>query len=295
MDNFKRMTAFARVVEAGSFAGAAKRLGMARSAVSRHIAQLEKDFGVRLLNRTTRRLGLTEAGRIYYRSCATILAEAEAAERRIRRLRDEPAGTLTLAGPTGLGPRLAALAQDFIQRHPMLNIELRLDDRVVDMVAEGIDVSIRIGWLADSRLIARRLCDSPRVLCASPDYIERHGRPRTPSQLAEHECIIFTLLPTPHQWTFTRNGRTETVHVNGRMRTDSAIAMRSLVLEGGGIAPLSRFLVADELAAGRVEPLLPGYDCGNAGVYAVYQDRHYKQTKVSLFIDFVEARMKRLP
>ncbi len=294
MDNLRRMIAFAHVVEAGSFSGAARRLGIARSAVSRHVALLEKSFGVRLLNRTTRRLSLTEAGRIYYESCASILAEAEAATQRIRRLRDQPVGTLKVAGPTSFGGRLATLTHAFMQRYPALRIELQLDDRVVDMVEEGIDVSIRIGWLPDSALVARRLCDSPRILCASPAYLERMGRPTTPAELAHHECIVFNLLPTPHQWTFSRNRRRQTVQVQGRLSTNSAIAVRALVLDGAGIAPLSRFLVAEDIAAGRLEPLLPDYDCGSAGVYAVCQDRHYRQAGARLLVDFLAERLERL-
>ena len=294
MDNLRRMIAFARVVEAGSFAGAARRLGIARSAVSRHIALLEKAFGVRLLNRTTRRLSLTEAGRIYYESCARILAEAEAASQRIHQLRDQPVGSLKVAGPTSFGGRLATLTHAFMQRYPALQITLQLDDRVENMVEEGIDVSIRIGWLPDSALVARRLCDSPRILCASPAYLERMGRPATPAELEHHECIIFNLLPTPHQWTFTRKGRRETVPVQGRLSTNSAIAVRALVLDYAGIAPLSRFLVAEDLAAGRLEPLLPDYDCGSAGVYAVYHDRNYRRAGVRLFIDFLAERLERV-
>jgi len=294
MNNIKRMLAFVQVVEAGSFSAAAKRLGIARSAVSRHIAVLEKEFGVRLLNRTTRRLNMTEAGRIYYHSCSNILTETETIKQRIRQLRDMPTGMLKVAGPTSFGSQLATLTHEFRQHYPSLSIELQLDDRVVNTVEEGIDVSIRIGWLDDSRMIARKLCDSPRMLCASPVYLEQHGRPATPAQLTEHECIIFTLLPTPHQWTFFRNQHRETIQIRGQTRTNSAIAMRELALNGAGIAPLSHFLVSKAIAAGRLEPLLTDYDCGSAGVYAVYLDRRYKQAKVRLFIDFIDRRLKRM-
>jgi len=291
MENLKRMAVFANVVETGSFSGAARRLGMARSAVSRHIARLEENAGVRLLNRTSRHVSLTEAGETYYQSCARIVAEAERATQRINQLRDEPTGTLKVAGPTSFGGQLAALASEFMQRYTALNVELHLDDRVVDMAEEGIDVSLRIGWLDDSRLFARKLCDAPRRLCASPAYLDRRGRPQSPAQLVEHECIIFTLLPTPHQWMFSRHNRHETIPVSGRIKTNSAIAVRSFLLGGSGIAPLSDFLVSDDIKAGRLEPLLPEYDCGSAGIYAVYQDRRYKQAKVQLFIEFIQVRL----
>ena len=294
MSDIKRMAIFAQVVKTGSFSGAARRLGIARSAISRHIAALEEEYATRLLNRTTRRLNLTEAGRIYYESCVKILAEAEAVAQRIQQSREKPRGTLKIAGPSSFGPQLARLATEFRKQHSALTIELRLDDRVVDMVDEGIDVSIRVGWLEDSRLIASRICDAPRILCASPAYLEHHGRPQNPSQLTKHHCIIFTLLPTPHQWRFSRGNNRETIQIHSPFLTNSAIAVRALVLNGAGIAPLSRFLVNEDIRNGKLEHLLPEYDCGSAGIYAVYQDRRYKQPKVRLFIDFIKERLPRL-
>ncbi|WP_456445876.1 LysR substrate-binding domain-containing protein [Thiolapillus sp.] len=294
MSDIKRLTVFVHTVEAGSFSGAAKRLGIARSAVSRHIAALEKEHGVRLLNRTTRHLSLTDAGRIFYESSIRILAEAEAVTHRIQQLREKPTGTLKVAGPTSFGRQLAALVHEFQQLHPALTIELQLDDRVVNMVEEGIDVSIRIGWLEDSRLIARHICDASRILCASPAYLEHRGQPEKPSQLIEHDCIIFTLLPTPHQWQFFRNKQRESIQIRGQILTNSIIAMHSLALSGAGIAPISRFLVNEDLKNGRLKQLLPEYDCGCAGIYAVYQDKRYKQAKVRLFIDFIQKRIQHL-
>ncbi len=296
MNNLRRMIAFARVVEAGSFSGAARQLGIARSAVSRHIALLEKSFGVRLLNRTTRRLSLTEAGRIYYESCTSILAEAEAATQRIHNLRDQPVGTLKVAGPNSFTSQLAKLIHAFMQQYPALRIELQLDDRVIDMVQEGIDISIRIGWLPDSAVVARRLCDSPRILCASPAYLERMGRPVTPTELTQHECIIFNRLPTPNQWAFMHNRHRKTVQVQvqGHLQTNSAIAVRELALDGAGIVLLSSFLVAEHIAAGRLERLLPDYDCGSAGVYAVSQERQYRQAGARLLVAFLAEQLERL-
>ncbi len=294
MECLKRMVIFSHVAETRSFSAAARKLGIARSAVSRHIALLEKSVGVRLLNRTTRSVSLTEAGETYYRSCARIVAEVETATRRIAQLRDEPAGTLKVAGPDSFGDQLATLAGRFMQQHPALHLELLLDDQVVDMVRDSIDVSIRVGWLNDTTLVARQLCESPRLLCASPAYLERHGRPETPAQLADHECIIFSLLPTPHQWTFEKNSRQENIHVKGRIKTNSATAVRALILDGTGIAPLSDFLVGDDIRAGRLVHLLPDHNCGSAGVYAVYQSRRYQQARVRLFIDFIQRRLQEL-
>jgi DNA-binding transcriptional LysR family regulator len=293
MDDLRRMAVFFHVVETQSFSGAAKRLGIAKSAVSRHIALLEQSTGVRLLNRTTRRLSLTDAGEAYYQSCARIVAEAETATARIGQLQEEPRGTLRVASPISLGSLfIAPLVAEFIQRYPGLNIELLLDDKIVDMVEESIDVSIRVGWLRDSNFITRKLGEWSRFLCAAPSYIARHGRPETPTQLAQHEWIIFTLLPTPCRWTFSKNKREETVVVKGRLRSNSGDAVRALLLEGAGITVLSSFLVGDDIKAGRLEHLLPDYNCGGAGMYAVYQDRHHQEAKVRLFIDFVDRRFK---
>lgn len=295
MDDLRRMVIFFHVVDAQSFSGAARQLGIAKSAVSRHISLLEKSIGVRLLNRTTRSLSLTEAGETYYRSCARIVAETEMANRHLHQLQDEPLGTLKVGGPVSLGSRfLAPVVADFMERYPTLNVELLLDDRVVDMVKEAIDVSVRVGWLRDSNFVARKLCDWTRFLCASPDYIERRGRPETPAQLTDHEWIIFSLLPAPYHWTFTKNKRQETIQIKGQLKTNNADAIRTLLLQGAGIAALGSFLVGDDIKAGRLEQLLPDYDCGGAGMYAVYQDRHYQQAKVRLFIDFIDNWLKRV-
>jgi len=295
MDNLRRMAIFFHVVETQSFSGAARQLGIARSAVSRHIALLEKNIGVRLLNRTTRRLSLTEAGESYYQSCARIVDEAEAATVRVARLQDDPHGTLRVAAPISLGNRyIIPLVHAFMRRYAALNVEILLDDEVVDMVKDGIDISIRVGWLHDSSLVARKLCDWPRYLCASPDYIEQHGRPVTPAQLTEHEWIVFTLLPTPLHWTFSKKDHQHKVQIKGRLKTNNADAIRASLLAGTGIAAQAGFMVHDDIQAGRLEQLLPDYDCGSVGMYAVYQDRRYQQAKVRLFIDFIDAEFQRM-
>ncbi len=289
MENLKRMVIFFHVVDTQSFSGAARQLGIARSAISRHITLLEKSIGARLLNRTTRRLSLTEVGKTYFESCARIVAETETATHRVSQLRDEPEGTLRIAAPISLGNQFVTpLVRDFMQRYPALNVELLLDDRVIDMVKDGIDVGIRIGWLHDSNLIARKLGDWPRYLCAAPEYIANHGKPGTLDQLSEHEWIIFTQLPTPYHWTFTKNKREKRIQVKGRLKTNNADAIRSCLLAGAGIAAQASFLVRDDIETGRLEHLLPEWDCGSVGMYAVYQDRRYQQAKVRLFINYLD-------
>lgn len=293
MDDLRRMVIFSHVVEAKSFSTAARRLGIAKSAVSRHISLLEKSVGVRLLNRTTRSLSLTEIGEIYYQSCARIVAEAEDATRRITHLQDQLSGTLRVASPIILGNRfIAPLLVDFMRLHPSLNVELLLEDQVVDMVDSGIDVGIRVGWLKDSGLVARKIGESPRLLCASPDYIERRGKPEKPEQLSDHDSIIFSLLPTPYHWRFVKNRKEKRIQIKGQVKTNNADAVRSFLLSGAGLAALSDFLVADDIKAGRLVQLLPDYDCGSAGIYAVFMDRRYPQAKVRLFIDFLSRELK---
>jgi len=293
MEDLRRMVIFFHVVDTRSFSGAARQLGIARSAVSRHITLLEKSIGVRLLNRTTRQVSMTEAGETYFQSCARIVAEAEAATRRLSHLQEEPEGTLKIAAPISLGNKfITPLVHDFMQRYPALNVELLLDDQILDMIKDGIDISIRVGWLHDSNMVARKLGDWPRYLCASPDYLERHGTPKTPAQLTHHEWILFTQLPTPHQWIFTKNKRQEKVQVKGHLKTNNADAIHSSLLAGAGIAAQAAFLVQDDIKAGRLVHLLEDWDCGSAGMYAVYQDRRYQQAKVRLFIDFINASFR---
>lgn len=293
MDDLRRMVIFSLVVESGSFAAAARGLGIARSAVSRHISLLEKSIGARLLNRTTRSLSLTEAGETYYESCARIVAEARQATERVSQLQEEPRGHLKVAGPVSLGSQriMRPLVEDFMARYPSLTVELSLDDRIVDMVSGGFDVSIRVGWLPDSSLVARKLADAPRYLCASADYVARHGAPQTPAQLSDHEFIILTLLPAHHHLILKKHGKESRVRLTGRIKTNSVIAARSLLLEGAGILALPNFQVAEDIQAGRLVRLLPDYDCGSAGVYAVYQNREFQQAKVRLFADFLQQTL----
>jgi len=295
MDDLKRMVVFYHVVDTKSFSGAARMLGMARSAISRHINLLEKSLGVRLLNRTTRNMSLTEEGKIYFESCARIVAETEIANHNIGQSQDAPSGTLKIAAPISLGNQfIMPLLRKFMLQHSELNVELFLDDEKLDMVKEGIDVSIRVGWLNNSNLIARKLLDWPRYLCASPAYIEQNGLPETPAQLANHECIIFSRLPTPHIWNFTKNKREQKVSIKGRLKVNNADAIRSSLLAGFGIAVQASFLVGEDIKAGRLIHLLPEYECGSVGMFAVYHNRRYQQAKVRLFIELMNAEFKRI-
>lgn len=292
LEDMKRMVIFAHVVDAGSFTGAARRLGVAKSAISKQVSQLEKNIGVNLLNRSTRSLSLTDIGETYYDYCvrmAEILDDAQAAT---DTLQDTPRGTLRISCPSSFGiDHVAPLLNTFLQKYPELNAELLLDDNVVDMTEMGIDVAIRVGWLPDSSLRAHKLKDSPRLLCASPEYIERNGLPETPEELMSHDWIIFTLLPTPYHYTFTKNKKSNKIQIKGRIKTNNGNAVRNLVLEGSGVAALADFLVAKDLKEGKLIHLLPDYHIADAGIYAVFQNKHLQQAKVRAFIDFMADRL----
>lgn len=292
LDDIKRMVIFTHVVEAGSFSGAAKRLGIAKSAISKHVSLLENNIGAHLLNRTTRSLSLTDVGEAYYQSCSRLNNILEETRNTIETLQDEPRGLLRISTPASFGiDAIAPLLNHFLQQYPDLNAELLLDDNVVDMTEQGIDIAIRVGWLLDSNLRARKLKDSPRLLCASPDYIERNGLPEKPEDMTQHEWVIFTLLPTPHHYSFTKNNKSKNIHVKGRIKTNNGNAVRRLILEGAGVSVLADFLVAKDLKEGRLIHLLPEYNIADAGIYAVFQSNKLQQAKIRTFIDFLIEKL----
>ncbi|HHJ16948.1 MAG TPA: LysR family transcriptional regulator [Gammaproteobacteria bacterium] len=286
MDDLKRMAIFSAVVEAESFSGAARRLGIAKSAVSKHVSLLEDSIGVRLLNRTTRKLSLTEAGERYYTSCARIVAEAEKANLEVRQLQDHLQGTLRLSCTIAFGTKhIVPVLHKFRQHHPELKIELLLDDNIVNIVDEAIDLAVRVGWPPESNLVARKLFEFPLKVVASPEYLQLNGTPKTPGELAEHNWIILSQFPSPQHFTFTHEGREQTVKMTSTFRTNNINAALALVLEGGGICMLANWLVDSDLESGRLLHLLPEYTTSKAGVYAVYPDRHHVPNKIRLFID----------
>jgi len=292
MDEIRQMVVFSHVVETGSFTGAARRLGIAKSAISKHVSSLEESIGARLLNRTTRRLSLTDVGEKFYQSCTRMIEAMEEARQCVTSLQDNPTGTLKISCPASFGvSHITPLLHEFLQLHPALQAELLLDDNVTDMTELGIDIAIRVGWLHDSSLRAKKLGNAPRLLCASPAYLERMGTPGTPEDLTGHEWIIFSLLPTPYKFTFTRRKNSTVIHVKGRIKINNGSAVRSLILAGAGIAALSDFLVAEDIQKGNLVQLLPDYHIADAGIYAVYHEQRLQQAKIRKFIDFLSRRL----
>ncbi len=293
MQNLNRMMIFYHVVDLGSFTEAAKVLSMAKSAVSRHISLLEKEAGTSLLNRTTRRLSLTNVGKIYYQSCLKIFEETRFMQNEINVLQNQPVGSLKIAATNSIGNvYLAPLIVEFMRLYPNINIDLMIQDQVIDMADEGVDVSIRVGWLKDSNLVAKKVAESRMVLTASPAYIKQCSQITRPKDLENHHWVTFSLLPNPTEWEFKQKKLTETISVKGNIKANNAEAVRTLLLAGGGLSVLSHLMVAEDIREGRLVELLPNYDLGLAGVYLVYQDRPHKQLKIQLFNDFMTKHLK---
>lgn len=290
----REMTVFAAVVEANGFAAAAETLGLSKASVSRLVQRLEDRLGARLLNRTTRRLSLTEAGRSFYDGCQRMLAEAEAAEAAVTALTAQPRGTLRVAVPMSfgvghLGPHLAA----FLAACPELTLDVVLGDRVVDLVEEGFDAAIRIGRLADSALVSRRLASASRLIVASPDYLSRRGLPLEPADLAAHDCLHYSYYRGGRTWRFLhRDGRRAEVKIRGRLEMNSGDALVAVAAAGHGVVAMPSFIAGRALAEGRLLRLLPGWSDGeDTAIHVVYPARRNLLAKVRAFVDFLAARI----
>jgi len=291
MDKLDAMNAFTKVVAAGSYAEAARRLGLTRSAVSKAVMELEQILGARLLDRTTRRVTPTEAGRAYYQRTLSILAEIEETELQISRLHEEPRGVLKVNAPMSFGILyLGEAVAAFMTRYPELQVELVLNDRFIDPLEEGVDVTVRIGELADSSLIARRLAPAHRVLVAAPGYIARHGTPETLAALAEHRCLAYGHMAATHRWQLTADGAATAVQINAALCSNNGEVLRAAALAGNGIANLPTFLVGPDIAAGRLVPVLPHNPPTSLGIFALYAPNRYLAAKTRLFIDFLAGR-----
>lgn len=292
MDKLRDMAAFVGVVDAKTFTAAADRMDVSKSVLSRRLAALEERLGVRLLNRTTRRLGLTEAGRAYYDRCVRILAEVEDSEQAVSSLNAEPRGVIRLNAPVSFGVlHLAPAIAAFMDRFPLVDIDLVLNDRFVDLIDEGYDMAVRIGTLADSSLIARKLAVSRRVVCASPAYLARRPAPVHPRDLADHACILYRNPALNDQWSFRgADGEPVTVRVRGRICVNNGDMMRDIAVAGQGLVLLPTFLVADWLNDRRLVPLMCDYRPDDDAVYAVYPHNRHLSTKVRAFVDFLARR-----
>jgi DNA-binding transcriptional LysR family regulator len=286
--DFGILETFVAVVEAGGFSRAAERLETTAGAVSRRIAALEERLGLRLLNRTTRKFSLTEAGEQYFRDVGAILQALTEAEDRISHHAVEPTGSLRVAAPLSFGVRaLAPLLPAFAARHPGLRVSLDLDDRLVDLLATGADVALRIGALGDSSLVARRIGEVRRLVCASASYLERRGEPRTPADLARHACLHYSNVGLKEEWTFVGAQGDEVVAVDGPLCANNGDVLRRAAMGGMGIVSLPDFIVAEDLAAGRLRRVLADYDTRPLPLSALWPSRQFVPAKVRAFVDFL--------
>lgn len=289
------MLLFTEVVGAGGLTGAAQRLGLRKSTVSRRLAALEARLGVRLLERTTRRLRLTELGRDYHAHCTRLVAEARAVNEALSEARGTPQGTLRIATFSLLGELLTPLVSEFLLRHPQVRVELSLAQSHVDLLAESYDLALRTGPLADSSLVARRLGSVRTGYYASPAYLSRRPAPRTPDELGAHECVLLAEPGTDEVWFFTGPRRARTVPVQGRLRVSSVRAGHAAVRAGLGLVQLPTSLVAEDLRSGVLVPVLERYTPPGIPVFAVYPSSRHLPGKVRAFLDLLAERHAALP
>lgn len=296
MDRLAAMQAFAAVVEQGGFTAAAEALRQSRAMVSKHVQDLEAHLGARLLNRTTRRVSLTEAGQVFFERTARLLAELEETEATVGALQATPRGRLRINTALTFGVlHLSPAVAEYMTAYPEVSVELTLNDRFIDLVEEGYDLAIRIARLADSNLIARRLAPCRTVVCAAPEYLKRHGCPRQPQDLASHNCLGYSYAQPRDEWTFDGPGGSVSVRVRGTLESNNGDALRAAGLLGLGIIRTPTFIVGTELRNGALVPLMPEYRIAEIGIHAVYPHSRHLSAKVRSFIDFLLPRYGEYP
>jgi DNA-binding transcriptional LysR family regulator len=285
---------FAQVVEAGSFAKAAERLGLSTSAASRHVAELEAHLQTRLLNRTTRRVSLTESGRAFYERSVQLLADLQEAEEEASSAAVVPRGTIRLTTSVNFGVRHVAPAiAAFVAAHPDVRFDVSLADRVVDLVEEGFDLAIRIGTPGADNLVARKLGETRLVPCASPAYLERHGAPKTPAELANHNCFTYEYVTPRNVWRFRdRSGAEQAVRVSGTLHSNNGDLLAEVAARDGGIVFEPAFIVGPDVRAGRLVPLLQDFEPLPVPIYALYPSRKHLSAKVRRFVEFLVERFE---
>lgn len=297
MDRLTALTVFRTAVDLGSFAAAARHLGLSPAAVSKNIGELEAHLAVRLLNRTTRRMSLTEAGSLYYERVGQILDDLAEADGALGPLQQRPAGLLRVSAPMTV--TLLCLSEAiprFLDRHPELSLDLRMDDRRVDIVEQGFDLALRgSDSLEDSSLIARKLMTLSHVVCGSPDYFERRGVPQRPDDLQHHDCVQFTLSGHAREWSFRKAGRSVRVPVRGRYKVTSSLAVRDALRAGFGLSLIPWIYVREDIEEGRLLSVLNDWSAVETTLYAVYPSRRHVGAKLRAFLDFLVEEMGNQP
>jgi DNA-binding transcriptional LysR family regulator len=291
MDKLQSMRAFAKVVQHGSFAAAAREMRLSRSAVSKYVIDLEQELGAQLLVRTTRSASPTENGQAYFERCTAILADLEEADLAVTRLQSEPRGLLRVNAPMSFGTlHLGRAVADFMEKYLELHVQLILSDQQIDPVQEGFDVTLRIADLPSSSLIARKIAPAQRVICASPSYLEQHGTPQHPDELRDHACLTYGHLATGNQWKLTGPDGDHWIQVPWTLCTNNGEILRDAAVRGRGIALLPSFIVGTDLQQGRLRTFLSEYRAPEISLYAIYPETRHLSVKVRLFIDFLVDR-----
>jgi DNA-binding transcriptional LysR family regulator len=292
MDHLGAIRAFAQVVESGSFAKAAERLGISTTATSRQVAELETHLQTRLLNRTTRKVSLTEGGRAYYERVVQLLADLQEAEQEASRAAVVPRGVIKMTAAVNFGVRHVAPAiAAFLARHGEVRFDVSLSDRIVDLVEEGFDLGIRIGNPGPHNVVARKLGETRVVPSASPDYLKKHGTPQVPEDLAGHNCFTYEYVTPRNVWNFRdADGRERPVRISGNLHSNNGDLLAEAAARGAGIVLEPAFIVGPEVRAGRLVPLLQEFAPSPLPIYAVYPSRKHLSAKVRLFVDFLIER-----
>lgn len=298
MDVFSNIELFAKTIEAGSFSELGRRLHMAPSSISRQINALEKELGIRLLQRTTRKLSLTEAGQIYYQRISKILSELDEAQQAVSQLQTQPKGILRINAPVPFGERkLVPAIPEFLARYTEVQIDLTLEDRAIDLVKERVDLAIRIGKLDDSSIVARKLADNRFVVCGSKHYFNAHERPHVPEDLSQHNCLINSNIYNCNTWLFRKNNLTKNITVTGNFQTNTGGAVYRAMMAHLGIAVLPTWFVDQDVKQGLLEIVLDEYEVGlpsmiASGIYALYPAGQYLPPKVRVIIDYLVDKLK---
>ncbi|NWB99955.1 LysR family transcriptional regulator [Pseudomonas gingeri] len=288
VDKLNAMAVFVRVVERGSFSAVARELQTSQPTISKILKALETELGGKLIARSTRQLSLTDEGQRYYSECRQILAAVDNAEHSFQSGREQVAGSLRIGSSVSFGRlQIASRLPDFLASYPQLDIDLQLNDQNQDLVEEGLDVSLRIGELGDSNLIARRIGDTQRITVANAAYLSRRGEPRTPEQLSEHNCLQFNLLNSQNLWHYEKDGQRYSVRIKGNAQSNNSEAIREMVLGGLGIALSPVWLFAEDLKAGRVMAVLPDYQTQSLPIYAVFPANRRQSARVKAFVDYM--------
>jgi DNA-binding transcriptional LysR family regulator len=292
VDRYQALRVFSQVVESGGFSAAAEKLGLSTTAASRHVADLEAHLQTRLLNRTTRRVSLTESGRAFYERAVQLIADLEEAEQEASRAAVVPRGTVKLTTAVNFGVRHVAPAiAAFLAAHPGVRFDVALSDRIVDLVEEGFDLAVRIGAPGSDNVVARRLGETRLVACASPGYLEAHGAPQVPEDLARHNCFTYEYVTPRNLWRFRdASGAERTARVSGRLHSNNGDLLAEAAAQGAGIVFEPAFIVGPDVRAGRLVPLLQEFVAPPMPIYAVYPSRKHLSAKVRLFVDFLVER-----